>query len=54
MKIAMLTNRNGHHTQNRLKQTAEKRGHERRASNPLRCTMDISENGLRLWHEGRP
>ncbi|WP_306025407.1 RimK family alpha-L-glutamate ligase [Oceaniradius stylonematis] len=54
MNIAMLTNRNGHHTQNRLKQTAERRGHELHAINPLRCTMDISENGLRLWHEGRP
>ena len=54
MKIAMLTNRGGHHTQDRLQSTAGKRGHQLDVINPLRCTMDITQHGAGLFHEGRP
>ncbi len=54
MKIAMLTNRNGHNTQDRLRWTAENRGHQLDAINPLRCSMDITGQGPRLCHEGKP
>ena len=54
MKIAILTNRNGHNTQDRLQWAARNRGHQLDAINPLRCLMDITGQGPRLCHEGEP
>lgn len=54
MKIAMLTSRSGHHTHDRLKHAAKKRGHRLDIVNPLRCMMQIDDQGPRLYHEDRP
>lgn len=54
MKIAMLTNRNGHHTRDRLQWAAENRGHQLDAINPLRCSMAVAGQEPRLCLEGKP
>jgi ribosomal protein S6--L-glutamate ligase len=54
MKIAILSRKPSLYSTRRLKEAGEKRGHEMRVVDYLRCYMDITSHNPRVLYQGEP
>jgi len=54
MKIALLTRNGNLYSHKRLREAAEKRGHEVHVIDHMKCLVDVSSQGCRLLHKGQP